>query len=121
MNRYETDIKLAAELGSNSFRFTFEWARIEPQRGIIDEAAIQRCVGSSADRLLGGSCPEHAASQSQAPWRLIRQDTLIRQDRQQYKFPGPNGCILKNQAAEIRCLHLRYKFVKARLLLLLFT
>jgi len=41
-NRYEEDVKAAKALGCNSFRFSLEWARIEPQRGAIDEAALTR-------------------------------------------------------------------------------
>ncbi len=39
-NRYEEDIKLAAKLGLNTFRFSIEWARIEPEPGLYDEEAI---------------------------------------------------------------------------------
>uniref|UniRef100_A0A7S3VJH2 Beta-glucosidase n=1 Tax=Dunaliella tertiolecta TaxID=3047 RepID=A0A7S3VJH2_DUNTE len=40
--RYKEDLKLTKDLGSTSFRFSFEWARIEPTRGHYDAAAIQR-------------------------------------------------------------------------------
>ncbi|KXZ56630.1 hypothetical protein GPECTOR_1g568 [Gonium pectorale] len=40
--RYQEDIRLSAELGSTTFRFSIEWARIEPQRGIIDMEAVRR-------------------------------------------------------------------------------
>lgn len=47
--RYETHIKLAKDsLGTNSFRFSFEWARLEPEGpGKVDEAAVLRCAGST--------------------------------------------------------------------------
>ena len=32
-NRYEEDIKLLAEAGLKAYRFSIEWARIEPERG----------------------------------------------------------------------------------------
>ncbi|MFO0619719.1 MAG: family 1 glycosylhydrolase [Polyangiaceae bacterium] len=35
------DIALMKELGIDSYRFSMEWARIEPKRGEIDEAALQ--------------------------------------------------------------------------------
>lgn len=36
----EEDIALLVELGVDSYRFSIEWARIEPQRDVIDEAAL---------------------------------------------------------------------------------
>jgi len=34
------DLALVSELGLDSYRFSIEWARIEPQRDVIDETAI---------------------------------------------------------------------------------
>ena len=34
-NRYEEDIKLMAAAGFNAYRFSLEWARIEPQEGVF--------------------------------------------------------------------------------------
>ena len=39
-NRYEEDIALMAEAGLNAYRFSLEWARIEPQEGVFEEAEI---------------------------------------------------------------------------------
>lgn len=39
-NRYEEDIKLLAEAGLNAYRFSIEWARIEPEEGNFDEKEI---------------------------------------------------------------------------------
>ena len=36
----EEDIQLLVDLGVDSYRFSIEWARIEPERDMIDEAAI---------------------------------------------------------------------------------
>lgn len=41
-NNYEKDIKLVKELGSNCFRFSFEWGKLEPKLGEWDEAAFKR-------------------------------------------------------------------------------
>ena len=38
--RYEEDIRLMAEAGLNAYRFSIEWARIEPQPGVFDENEI---------------------------------------------------------------------------------
>ena len=40
-NRYEEDIRLLAEAGLNCYRFSIEWARIEPEEGQFDESAIE--------------------------------------------------------------------------------
>ena len=39
-NRYPEDIANAAAMGVNTFRLSVEWARIEPERGRYDEAAL---------------------------------------------------------------------------------
>ena len=40
-NRYEEDIRLMAQAGLNAYRFSVEWARIEPEEGRFDEAEIE--------------------------------------------------------------------------------
>lgn len=40
-NRYQEDIRLMREAGLNAFRFSIEWARIEPVKGIYDEDEIR--------------------------------------------------------------------------------
>lgn len=40
--RYEEDIRLAKEANCNAFRLSIEWARVEPKRGVIDQAAVKR-------------------------------------------------------------------------------
>lgn len=38
---------MAAQLGSTAFRFSFEWARFEPdQPGQLDQEAVNKCVAS---------------------------------------------------------------------------
>lgn len=39
-NRYEKDIKLMADAGLNAYRFSIEWARIEPEEGHSDSEAV---------------------------------------------------------------------------------
>lgn len=39
-NRYEEDIDLLKESGMNAYRFSIEWARIEPQKGHFDEHEV---------------------------------------------------------------------------------
>lgn len=40
-NRYEEDIRLMAEAGLNAYRFSIEWARIEPEEGKFQEAEVE--------------------------------------------------------------------------------
>lgn len=40
-NRYEEDIKLLAEAGLNAYRFSIEWARIEPEKGRFDQNELE--------------------------------------------------------------------------------
>ena len=39
-HRYAEDIRLMAQAGLNAYRFSIEWARIEPEEGHFDEAQI---------------------------------------------------------------------------------
>ncbi|MFK0118087.1 family 1 glycosylhydrolase [Streptomyces sp. NPDC090994] len=38
--QWETDLDLVAGLGLNAFRFSVEWARIEPERGVVRTEAL---------------------------------------------------------------------------------
>ncbi len=40
-NRYKEDIKLLIDAGCNSYRFSIEWARIEPTKGQFDSKEIE--------------------------------------------------------------------------------
>lgn len=40
-NRYRQDIDLIAEAGLNAYRFSIEWARIEPEQGHFDEKELE--------------------------------------------------------------------------------
>lgn len=40
-SRYEEDIRLMAEAGLNTYRFSIEWARIEPEEGKFDETQTE--------------------------------------------------------------------------------
>lgn len=47
-NRVPQDVALMHDLGANSYRFSIEWSRVEPQQGIWDEAAWAHYVGEIA-------------------------------------------------------------------------
>lgn len=40
-NRYKEDFDIITSLGMNSFRFSIEWSRLEPEEGKWDQAAVQ--------------------------------------------------------------------------------
>ena len=40
LHRFEADIELLAQLGFGSYRFSVEWARIEPEEGFVSRAAL---------------------------------------------------------------------------------
>lgn len=40
-HRYEEDIELMAKAGLNAYRFSIEWARIEPEEGKFDAAEVE--------------------------------------------------------------------------------
>ena len=40
-HHYEQDIQLLADAGLNAYRFSIEWARIEPEEGRFDEAEVE--------------------------------------------------------------------------------
>lgn len=50
---WETDLDLAAGLGLNAFRFSVEWARVEPERGVVCAEALdhyERVVDGCLER-----------------------------------------------------------------------
>lgn len=52
-HRYEDDIRLIASLGFNTYRFSVEWARIEPEEGEFSNAALEHY------RRMLAACHEH--------------------------------------------------------------
>lgn len=52
-HRYPSDIALLAELGFNSYRFSIEWARIEPEEGEFSYAELEHY------RRMLAACHEH--------------------------------------------------------------
>lgn len=43
-NRYKEDIKIMADHGLNAYRFSIEWGRIQPQKDIFDQRAIDHYI-----------------------------------------------------------------------------
>ena len=56
-HRYRDDIALLARLGLNAYRFSVEWARVEPRAGEFDEAALAHYSDMVAACVLCGVTP----------------------------------------------------------------
>ena len=45
---YEQDVRLLKELGFNAYRFSIEWARVEPEKGEFSNAALEHYLRMTA-------------------------------------------------------------------------
>lgn len=72
-NRWESDLDLAQGLGLNAFRFSVEWARIEPSPGEIDEEALDHYDAIVSGCLARGLSPLITLSHFTTPhWFAMR-------------------------------------------------
>jgi beta-glucosidase len=52
-NRFADDVAILAGLGLGAYRFSIEWARIEPEEGVFAQSALdhyQRCIDACLER-----------------------------------------------------------------------
>ena len=63
-HRYRDDIALAASLGLNAFRFSIEWARIEPEQGSYSIAELDHY------RRVLAACHEHGLHPAVTFWHF---------------------------------------------------
>ena len=63
-HRYRDDIALAASLGFNAFRFSIEWARIEPEPGVYSMAELDHY------RRVLAACHEHRLTPMVTFWHF---------------------------------------------------
>src|SRR5436190_17047933 len=63
-HRYAEDVALAASLGLNAFRFSIEWARIEPEQGAYSIAELDHY------RRVLAACHEHGLAPSVTFWHF---------------------------------------------------
>ena len=63
-HRYREDIELAAGLGLNAFRFSIEWARIEPEPGVYSRAELDHY------RRILATCHEHGLTPLVTYWHF---------------------------------------------------
>ena len=54
---YDQDMKRAADLGMNAHRFSIEWSKIEPQKGVFDPIAMQHYIEYVKSMLKNGLQP----------------------------------------------------------------
>ncbi|MEU9440820.1 family 1 glycosylhydrolase [Streptomyces sp. NPDC048304] len=65
--QWETDLDLAAGLGLNAFRFSVEWARVEPERGVVSAEALDHYERKVDGCLARGLAPIVTFSHFTAP------------------------------------------------------
>lgn len=56
-HRYPEDIGLLADVGLNAYRFSVEWARIEPEPGLISQAALDHYARMADACMTAGLVP----------------------------------------------------------------
>ncbi|NTW40934.1 MAG: glycoside hydrolase family 1 protein, partial [Cellulomonadaceae bacterium] len=70
---WEADLDLAAALGLNAYRFSVEWARVEPEPGVIDATALDHYEALVDGCLARGLAPLVTFSHFTAPhWFAMR-------------------------------------------------
>ena len=100
-NRFEEDIRLMAKAGLNAYRFSIEWARIEPEEGQFDESELEhyrkvvRCCRKN------GIEPLITLMHFTSPVWLIRQGGWEAESTIEY-FRRYADFIVKNLGSEIK-------------------
>jgi beta-glucosidase len=56
-HRYPADIALAASLGLNTYRYSLEWSRLEPEEGVFDGAALDHYLAVTDAVIAAGMTP----------------------------------------------------------------
>lgn len=55
--RYPDDLRLEKELGMNAHRFSIEWSKIEPEKGVFDHDAMQHYIDYTWEMIKNGLIP----------------------------------------------------------------
>ncbi|MGW0552513.1 glycoside hydrolase family 1 protein [Streptomyces altiplanensis] len=71
-HRWPQDMDLLSELGFNSYRFSMEWARIEPERGRISRSALEHYRAMVRGALERGLTPVVTLHHFTSPWWFSR-------------------------------------------------
>lgn len=56
-NLYKEDLKLEKGLGLNAHRFSIEWSKIEPEKGVFDEAVMEHYLEYAREMIAHGIQP----------------------------------------------------------------
>ncbi len=78
--RWRDDLDLISAMGLNAFRFSMEWARVEPSRGEIDEAALARYDALVDECVARGIAPVVTLSHFTAPHWFAREGSWLHPD-----------------------------------------
>ena len=99
-NRFREDIRLASEMGLNTYRFSVEWSRIEPEEGRYDFTAIEWYRNLIVECELRGLLPMLTLHHFTSPLWFAQQGGFT-WDRAHEKFSNYVKLIAKELGARI--------------------
>ncbi|MFZ4716632.1 MAG: family 1 glycosylhydrolase, partial [Chthoniobacterales bacterium] len=83
-SEFDKDLAAIRKLGVNHFRFGVEWARIEPRKGEINEAALSQYAG------MARKCREAGIEPLITLWHFTFPDWLYPKDKSKANFLNPD-------------------------------
>ncbi|MFZ0436046.1 MAG: family 1 glycosylhydrolase [Chthoniobacterales bacterium] len=83
-SEFDKDLAALRKLGVNHFRFGVEWARIEPRKGVINEAALRQYAG------MARKCREAGIEPLITLWHFTFPDWLYPKDKSKANFLNPD-------------------------------
>jgi beta-glucosidase len=83
-SEFDKDLAALRKLGVNHFRFGVEWARIEPRKGVINEAALGQYAG------MARKCREAGIEPLITLWHFTFPDWLCPKDKTKANFLNPD-------------------------------
>ena len=83
-SEFDKDLAALRKLGVNHFRFGVEWARIEPRKGVINQAALRQYAG------IARKCREAGIEPLITLWHFTFPDWLCPKDKTKANFLNPD-------------------------------
>jgi beta-glucosidase len=83
-SEFDKDLAALRKLGVNHFRFGVEWARIEPRKGVINQAALRQYAG------MARKCREAGIEPLITLWHFTFPDWLCPKDKTKANFLNPD-------------------------------